>query len=134
MRLRNPLTPTRAQAAADSRYVQLIPTQVELIDNTVENVALADASSVRSVSLEYSFILPISGKTQTGELDLSHTGGTAQIIGHEYHYDETDGEFPGLSFAATIVGANLCLEITLAAIGENPLFAYKLIEWPISAL
>jgi len=134
MRIRNPLNPARAQVLAEAAFVKIVPTQVVCTDNSTEDIVLATASSVRGCTLEYSFLLPISGKIQTGTLDVIHDGATATIISNLYNYDESVGEFPGLTFSASIVGDGLVLSLTMAAIGEDPLFSYKKIDWPASEL
>lgn len=132
MRIRNFLTPARAQALADARYVLEAPTQVELTDNAVESIDLGATSRYRAISLTYAFVLPIGGQSQTGQFEISQDGGSVRILSHEYNYDEAFGEFSGLSFSVSIDGSShIILEIALAAIGENPIFSYKTIDWPV---
>jgi hypothetical protein len=135
MRIRNALNPARAQAVADTRYVQIVPTQVELTDNTTESISFGATSRYRAISIQYAFVLPISGKSQTGEIHISQDGGAIRILSHEYNYDEAFGEFAGLDFSVSINGSsNIILEIALTAIGENPVFSYKSIDWPVGLL
>lgn len=120
MELRNPLTKSRA----DELYFSKDFTRNDGLDNTTDYFILGASASYQAFNIDYAIVLPVSDKTQTGTLAVSHVGGIATVNRHAYDYAVP--EISGLSFGADINGGNVRLSFTKAAVGENPTFFYRI--------
>ncbi len=97
-------------------YVGNVQTQ-NLLDNTTYNFVVGDITQDQAVIIDYMYHLPVGNKTQVGRVVLHHNGGSAEI---EHAYGHMGVEISGFTLGASISGNNLRLDVTLAAIGEQP--------------
>jgi hypothetical protein len=92
-------------------------------DNATDYIALGAAVTYRSFEIEYTLELPVSHRCQVGTLRIAHADGTAEVIEHEYSYDEP--EITGLTWGADIDTGVVRLVLTKLSVGENPTLQYR---------
>lgn len=118
------------KARADNLYKPLNDLiRRDLDDNDVELIILGSEYVYRQIMLEYSLELPLSGKSQSGELiftnDLSGVD-----LSHRYSFFEP--ELDTVEFSADRSGGNILLRVQCIGLGENPVFQYRQTSIPIS--
>jgi hypothetical protein len=124
MELRNVLTP----AAADARYVALAWTTVNGLDDATDTIALGAAASYAAFAVEYLLTLPASGRSQAGQLTITHHGGVAAIDDHRYSYQ--DPEIVGLTWGAAIAVGQVQLLLAKSSVGDATRFQYRVTRTP----
>jgi len=98
-------------------------------DNATDYVVLGAVASIRTAIVEYVVELPVSHRTEVGEVEISHDDSTATVVRHGYSFAEP--EITGLTFSADISGGNLRLVFTKSAVGENPTLNYRVLTTPV---
>lgn len=119
MELRNPLTTPRG----DARYERIEPPHMDGFDNAIDYIDLGAAADYRAFRIEYAVVLPVSGRSQTGVIEISHDGATASVNRHAYSFDEP--EITGLDFTARIDAGIVQLVFQKSAVGEDPTLYYS---------
>jgi hypothetical protein len=99
-------------------------TRLDGFDNATDAIALGLAASYRSFTAEYTLELPVSHRSQVGQIRVTHAGGSAAVAEHEYSWDGT--EIDGLTWAADIATGTVRLLLTKASVGENTTLHYRI--------
>lgn len=126
MEILNPLTKNRA----DSLYAQKGFTQLDGFDNTIDAVILGSAASCRAFIIDYSVVLPISGRSRTGRIDIAYNGTTTEITSDAYNFSGT--EISGLAFSTDVNAGNIRLVLTKTSVGEHPTLFYRFATVPVA--
>lgn len=126
MEILNPLTKTRA----DSLYVPKGFTQLDGFDNTVDAVILGSTASCRAFIVDYSVVLPVSGRSRTGRIDIAYNGTTTEITSDSYSFSGSD--ISGLTFSTDINTGNIRLVLTKTSVGEHPTLFYRFATVPVA--
>lgn len=120
MEQRNSLTRWRA----DRLYEPLHAIQRrDLLDNNVDFIVVGDKTEDRQVQLEWSFELPISGRSMVGLFRFVQNGSSVDLDNH-YSFIPND-ELKGVEFSASLVGDEIRLDIVTNSLGENPTIKYR---------
>lgn len=97
--------------------------QQDLLDNDSTYIVIGDRTVDKTVQIEYSFQLPISGRQRNGVLTFSHDG-LAPTLDEDYYY-ETGDEITSVEFGAVVSGDELRVTIVTSSVGENPKLVYR---------
>jgi len=125
MKLRNPLT----KSLADTLYSAKTFTRLDGVDNSTDYVVLGAAASYQAFIFDYAVVLPVSGKSHTGKIAVSHEGASPTIARHAFEYATT--EISGLTFSSDLNGGNIRIVFTKTAVGENPTLFYRITQHPV---
>jgi hypothetical protein len=124
------LLSTLTKSRADRLYQPLDDIfRRDLNDNDIEVIVIGDASTVRKVVVSYSFELPISNRSQSGELTITQDSSGVDLS-HEYSF--LDPEIDSVVFDVDVTGGDIRLLIACTNIGENPVFQYRRASIPIA--
>lgn len=123
---RNPLTKTQADALYQAKGF----TQNDGFDNATDYIILGAAALYQALRVTYTLILQVSGRSQTGTINISHLAGVAAI--DEHAYSLAPPEITGLTFGADINVGNVRLVLTKAAVGENTTLYYRVDQFPVA--
>lgn len=119
MTLRNPLTVARA----DARYVPIAFQRQDGFDNATDRVALGVAADYRAFRVEYVLELPVSQRSQAGDITIAHDGALAEVAEHAYRFNGV--EITGLTWTADIQAGVVQLVLQKTGVGENPTLHYR---------
>lgn len=85
---------------------------------------ITDPNAINGAVILYSAKMATSKRLQLGRLIVTHDGVSAAGLDHEYSYLST--EISGLSFSTVLAGNALSVRATLAGVGENVEYVWKL--------
>lgn len=118
MQLRNALSKWQS----DNLYEPLKPlVQVDLSDNNEESIVVGTTSEKR-IYLEYTFVLPLLDKSQTGTFVITSDASGVDL---DHHYSFPGTELDEVTFEVEINGTDILLIITTISLGENPVLTYR---------
>ena len=104
--------------------------QQDLLDNNIDYIVVGTKTIDRKVILDYSFELPISGRSLVGQFTLVHNGVSVDV---DNYYSFIEPEISGVTFGASIVGNEIRLVIVTNLVGENPKIRYRKMSIGIAA-
>lgn len=97
--------------------------QHDLFDNNTDFIVIGSMLSDREITMEWTFELPISGRTMTGIFRVIQND-IAVSLSNKYSFFAGD-EIIGVTFGAAVVGNEIRLTIVTSGIGEDPKMRYR---------
>ena len=126
MEILNPLTKSRA----DTLYVAKAYTRLDGFDNAVDTVILGQTVNCRAITVDYSVVLPVSGRTRTGTIEITYDGISTEISSDAYSFSGSD--ISGLTFSSDVNSGNIRLVFTKSSVGEHPTLFYRFATVPVA--